>query len=980
MDNNGNLSNLNDLPADSIMPNNSNNNVNNNTASNNPNTQMNNNDPNNVRNVFSNIGTPSFSFSQIPQHILQSLTQQQLKMIQQRHQQLLLSRIQQQQQQQQQNRNSPQTNNSNTRMNSSMSSGDNGANNSNAAAMMQMNIQQAQQKQPQTSFQQQPTQQKVQAKKNNNKIINNKNNNNNNLNTQPGMINIPPQIAQLPLATQIQVLNSLKHQAMSRNNPAAVTTITMAQQQVQQRLQQQMQQMQQMQQQQGQPSVSQGNPTVPVSSMGSSAMNMNIPQAATTATAQYLNKQQKRANPIVTPSSQMQMQMQMQGLSVQQQAQLETLQQQNTMKQQDNSISSNASNATKVTKPRSRSKAKSPKNQITAQFLNGMDMARAGDVQLPLPTIPRLELPKFQTIIHNPKETKLPSVNYWSSKSESPTTDTLLYEQIIQRDAAFKDARKKESQGYEPFSIYGFSNKEYISKQFHNLKYYQDLKNTRMQSITLTSKNIAAASIWGDGYAGYGNGITNQVTNVISEYIPEGMRKVVLFDDELVYREAMSDNEYNTKDQLVPIRLEFDQERDKFVLRDTLLWDKNDKLVNVNEFVKDMLMDYKFDDAYVKSLTQTVSRSIEEQIMEFQANPFIELNQDRIGGDDLRIKIKLDIVVGQNQLIDQFEWDISNSENNAEEFAENMCQELQLPGEFITAIAHSIREQVHMYHKSLALLGYTFDGIPVEDDDIRSRLASVVTLDDIFRPQSEAKSYTPNLLQISAAELERLDKDKDRDTRRKRRQGRFNRRGFGLITANSNTNLSGSGMGNTTTLAGGAVAGKSNNISGSINNNVSGNVSGSGTNPNGPSEVLLPDLSDLPRTFRTPIPTSLLPGGVDFGPPVHSYNLKTTVEYKPRPEGPKPPPPPCYIVDNIPGKSLLLSIKLKKREIGLPQTENNTEVRDSNKDGTNGNSIAGGITEKKDNIIPPEVNQPSAQDNAVNNPLVTNPIKAELND
>ena len=582
----------------------------------------------------------------------------------------------------------------------------------------------------------------------------------------------------------------------------------------------------------------------------------------------------------------------------------------------------------KVTKPQ-------PSQYPTGTLQNQASLA-ASVAALPMPELelPKLELPKFQTIQYNPNEERLPSKTYWSSKSESPSTDTLLYEQMIDRDEKFKEARRKESQGYEPFSIYGFSNKEYISKQFHNLKYYQDLKSTRMESITLTSKNMPSASIWGSGYAGYGNGNTNTTTNIIPEHVPQGMRKNFVFDDEVVYKDVMSENEYSARDQLVPIRLEFDQERDKFFLRDTLLWNKNDKLVNINDFVKDMLMDYRFDEANIKTLTHTISRSIKEQILEFQPNPYVELNQFRTGGDDLRVKIKLDIVVGQNQLIDQFEWDISNTENDAEEFAENMCQELQLPGEFITAISHAIREQVHMYHKSLALLGYTFDGQPVEDDDIRSRILSVVTLDDIFRQQSETKHYTPNLLQISAAEFERLDRDKDRDTRRKRRQGRFNRRGYGLINAASNGNISGAAIGGTAALSGMPALNKGSQLAGTLGGSLPGTGAAISSSANGPADIPLPDLSDLPRTFRTPIPTTILPGGVDFGPSVKSYDTKTTVEYKPRPQGPKPPPPPCYIIDNNPGKSLLLCIRLKKKD----SDETKDITKDEDKEGTNDGS------------------------------------------
>ena len=44
--------------------------------------------------------------------------------------------------------------------------------------------------------------------------------------------------------------------------------------------------------------------------------------------------------------------------------------------------------------------------------------------------------------------------------------------------------------------------------------------------------------------------------------------------------------------------------------------------------------------------------------------------------------------------MDQFEWDISNPENTPEEFALSLCKDLGLGGEFVTAIAYSIRGQV----------------------------------------------------------------------------------------------------------------------------------------------------------------------------------------------------------------------------------------------------------------------------------------------
>lgn len=52
-------------------------------------------------------------------------------------------------------------------------------------------------------------------------------------------------------------------------------------------------------------------------------------------------------------------------------------------------------------------------------------------------------------------------------------------------------------------------------------------------------------------------------------------------------------------------------------------------------------------------------------------------------------------------LVDQFEWDISNPDNTPEEFALSLCKDLGLGGEFVTAIAYSIRGQVEYIYRTM---------------------------------------------------------------------------------------------------------------------------------------------------------------------------------------------------------------------------------------------------------------------------------------
>ena len=78
--------------------------------------------------------------------------------------------------------------------------------------------------------------------------------------------------------------------------------------------------------------------------------------------------------------------------------------------------------------------------------------------------------------------------------------------------------------------------------------------------------------------------------------------------------------------------------------------------------------------------------------------------------DDLRILIKLDILVGGLNLVDQFEWDLTSTDPYAaEKFADAYAADLGLVGEFKTAVAHAIREQVSAHQRSLLLLGYPYN-------------------------------------------------------------------------------------------------------------------------------------------------------------------------------------------------------------------------------------------------------------------------------
>ncbi|KAJ6495780.1 hypothetical protein C8R47DRAFT_974018 [Mycena vitilis] len=144
---------------------------------------------------------------------------------------------------------------------------------------------------------------------------------------------------------------------------------------------------------------------------------------------------------------------------------------------------------------------------------------------------------------------------------------------------------------------------------------------------------------------------------------------------------------------------------------------------------------------------------------------------DKTLHEDMRILIRLDIIVGSMKLDDQFEWDLDNEQASPEEFAEVYAQELGLGGEFKTAIVHSIREQVHAYQKCLYLVGH-------QDEDLRNSF--LPSLASGARTMDQVQAFTPLLNYLSDGELERNEKERDKEYNKRRKKGRGGRRGVAL--------------------------------------------------------------------------------------------------------------------------------------------------------------------------------------------------------
>lgn len=298
------------------------------------------------------------------------------------------------------------------------------------------------------------------------------------------------------------------------------------------------------------------------------------------------------------------------------------------------------------------------------------------------------------------------------------------------------------------------------------------------------ARRVNPGSVFGYGYAGYGNGATNEKPHqahmpIMVKYPSQRTRPGNRRARELRVPRKEIATQADMPEELVPVRL--DIEFDRIKLRDTFTWNLNDRTISPDLFAETLVEDFNLPPETFPHLSRQVHHEIQEQLQDFYphcyiadepADPYLPYYAHK--NDEMRILIKLDITIGTLELVDQFEWDINDPANSPEEFARQMARDLSLSGEFVTAIAHNIREQIQLYTRSLYITGHPFDGRPIEDSDLRDGfLPSPVP--SVFRPVQAAKEYGPYVYELTEADFEKTELSLMREQRRQKRS--VNRRG-----------------------------------------------------------------------------------------------------------------------------------------------------------------------------------------------------------
>lgn len=313
--------------------------------------------------------------------------------------------------------------------------------------------------------------------------------------------------------------------------------------------------------------------------------------------------------------------------------------------------------------------------------------------------------------------------------------------------------------------------KERLARKQAEVLDYKDVR-------TIYRKNFPPARLYGEGYNGYGNGHTDSpqpsVLYPMAKPRPGGRKTKRL----QIERKDMK-QQAEQIEELLPIRLDVDW--DKIKLRDTFTWNLHDRVVPMELFANQLVEDFGLESPAADRVVELVRNQMFDQIQDYCPPVYIEedaldpeLPYSAYKNDEMRILIKLNITIGQHTLVDQFEWDINNPLNSPEEFASSMSRELSLSGEFTTAIAHCIREQSQLFTKSLYIVGYPFDGRPVEDADLAAAFLPT-PLTSAFRPHQQAREYAPYLYEMKEADLQKNEVIFSREQRRQKRS--VNRRG-----------------------------------------------------------------------------------------------------------------------------------------------------------------------------------------------------------
>ncbi|KAM0752653.1 SNF5-domain-containing protein [Meredithblackwellia eburnea MCA 4105] len=255
-------------------------------------------------------------------------------------------------------------------------------------------------------------------------------------------------------------------------------------------------------------------------------------------------------------------------------------------------------------------------------------------------------------------------------------------------------------------------------------------------------------TVWGDGKTYLG---TLPPGNLVVVQQAKGTRHVVCSEEQI-------ESQANQASVLVPINIDLDV--DNFKIRDSFLWNVNEKLITPTSFARIFIDDLDLPSHLVSEVTRQIEEQIEEQTGIAEVDVRSEEEEKGDEEKDLRVILNLDVQIGPLHLLDKIEWDLS-SPLTVETFTSSLTRDLSLSSSAVPLISHAIHSELFKHKKlciEMGLLG------PVE-----GRRRGARQLEGVWREWPESLSFGPSLKVLSLDEMDRVEADRERAVRRAKR-------------------------------------------------------------------------------------------------------------------------------------------------------------------------------------------------------------------
>uniref|UniRef100_K3WLA0 HMG box domain-containing protein n=1 Tax=Globisporangium ultimum (strain ATCC 200006 / CBS 805.95 / DAOM BR144) TaxID=431595 RepID=K3WLA0_GLOUD len=187
---------------------------------------------------------------------------------------------------------------------------------------------------------------------------------------------------------------------------------------------------------------------------------------------------------------------------------------------------------------------------------------------------------------------------------------------------------------------------------------------------------------------------------------------------------------------LIPIRLDVDVEGYRYI--DSFSWNVHEKDYTYETFAATLVRDLNLPESFRKRIASQIEAQVEKGK---RSMPWHEA----VTSESLH-PIYINIRINDTILIDRFEWDLSNPSNSPEQFAQVLCEELGLSGEFEAQVALAIREQLRDYSRLIK-------------EGLRDRVTRLPPVTIALRDRTDVSSWEPSVRYILAEDIALLERE-----------------------------------------------------------------------------------------------------------------------------------------------------------------------------------------------------------------------------